>query len=257
MSIAVAVRRLARRYLINDANSPLAALWTEIIEDPEGLATRYSLVWDQQGETEIAYFKDVRTEFNKTHRADHLLFLLARCCKAAVRYNQKGEFNQAADPRRRGMLPSTMRRNLLATSGLLKGKARVLSMDYTQVCRAAKAKDVIYMDPPYQGVCKERDSRYSSALAYNRFVDSLFEMKARNLSYIVSYDGRTGDKTYGDPLPDNLELTLIELQAGRSSQATLLGRNDITYESLYLSAPLMERIEMKPIVTAVQQLLIQ
>ena len=256
MSISTAARKLAKRFVINDINKPLANLWGEIIDDPEGLAKRYARIWHEQHGRENAYFKEVRTEFNKTHQPDQFLFLLARCCKAAIRYNQKGEFNQAADPRRKGMIPSTMRGNLLATSALLKGKSSVCCMDYAKLCLTAKAKDVIYMDPPYQGVCKDRDSRYSSTLAYHHFVDALREMKARDLSYIVSYDGRTGDKTYGDPLPDDLDLNLIELEAGRSSQATLLGRTDITYESLYLSAPLMERLEGNTANRAVQPLII-
>ena len=56
--------------------------------------------------------------------------------------------------------------------------------------------------------------------------------------FAVSYDGRTGDKTYGAPLPDSLGLTHLEIEAGRSTQSTLLGRDDITYESLYLSPEL-------------------
>lgn len=53
--------------------------------------------------------------------------------------------------------------------------------------------------------------------------------------FIVSYDGRTGDKTYGEPLPDSLGLTHIEVHVGRSTQATLLGRDHDTFESLCLS----------------------
>jgi len=56
----------------------------------------------------------------------------------------------------------------------------------------------------------------------------------REIKYLVSYDGRTGDRVHGRKLPDRLRLHLIELQAGRSSQATLLGRAEVTVESLYL-----------------------
>ena len=170
MSISTAARKLAKRFVINDINKPLANLWSEIIDDPESLAKRYARIWHEQHGRENDYFKEVRMEFNKTHQPDQFLFLLARCCKAAIRYNQKGEFNQAADPRRKGMIPSTMRGNLLATSALLKGKSSVCCMDYAELCLTAKVKDVIYMDPPYQGVCKDRDSRYSSTLAYDHFV---------------------------------------------------------------------------------------
>ena len=39
-----------------------------------------------------------------------------------------------------------------------------------------------------------------------------------------------------------LDLHCIELNAGRSSQATLLGRKDHTYESLYLSPALVSQL---------------
>ena len=46
----------------------------------------------------------------------------------------------------------------------------------------------------------------------------------KNVRYLVSYDGRLGNRSYGKPLPAKLNLTLVEIEAGRSSQATLLGR---------------------------------
>lgn len=246
MSVAVAAAGLARGYVINDFNRPLSDLWLEIIERPEKLASDYASLWEEQGfGTEVQFYKEIRAKFNAEPRPDLFLFLLARCVKAAVRYNAKGEFNQSPDPRRRGMIPTTMRRSLLSVSLLFQGRTEVLSKDYVEVCSRATPEDVIYMDPPYQGVCKERDQRYSSALSYARFVDSLKGMVDRGLSLVISYDGRTGDKIHGEPLPESLGMTLIELEAGRSSQATLLGKNEITIESLYLSPALVSRI--KPI----------
>ena len=67
-------------------------------------------------------------------------------------------------------------------------------------------------------------------------------MNRRGIRYLVSYDGRTGDKIFGKQLPDDLNLTLIELYAGRSTQATLLGRDDVTIESLYLSPSLADEL---------------
>lgn len=256
MTIAVASQRLAKRFVINDINKPLSRLWEMIIQDPRKLSDQYEAIWKNQLGREMDFFNEVRSEFNQSHREDHFLFLLARCVKAAVRYNSRGEFNQSPDPRRKGMIPTTMRGNLLATSALLKGKIRVFSIDYVELCRKAKTQDVIYMDPPYQGVCTSRDNRYSSSLAYHHFVTALREMNERGMSYIVSYDGRTGDKTYGDPLPDDLDLTLVELEAGRSSQATLLGRDHMTVESLYLSPQLMMRLDGESSSQTLQALLL-
>ena len=62
----------------------------------------------------------------------------------------------------------------------------------------------------------------------------------------MSYDGRLGNRSYGKPLPAKLHLTLVEIEAGRSSQATLLGRDEMTVESLYLSPALAEELEVHP-----------
>lgn len=103
--------------------------------------------------------------------------------------------------------------------------------------------DLVYMDPPYQGVCSKRDPRYFESIDFKEFVDILENLRDRNISFILSYDGRTGNKNYGDILPPKLELGRIEIEAGRSSQATLLGRNRITYESIYLSKALVKKLD--------------
>jgi DNA adenine methylase len=172
--------------------------------------------------------------------------LLARCVKGAVRYNADGFFNQSPDKRRHGVRPETMRANILGVSRLLKGKAVFSSMDYIVILARAGKDDLVYMDPPYQGVCGDRDSRYLSGISHGDFVSALEELNVRGISYIISYDGRTGNKKFGDLLPPSLGLTHVELEAGRSSQATLLGRDEITYESLYLSQALTEKLLHKP-----------
>ena len=98
------------------------------------------------------------------------------------------------------------------------------------------------MDPPYQGVCANRDPRYIRLLKFDAFTASLHRLNERQISFILSYDGKNGEKSYGKPMPSSLRLVHIEIDAGRSSQATLLGRNHNTYESIYLSPALVERI---------------
>ena len=61
-------------------------------------------------------------------------------------------------------------------------------------------------------------------------------MNLNGVSYLVSYDGRTGEKHHGKSLPSDLELRHLEIYAGKSSQATFLGKHSETVESLYLSA---------------------
>jgi DNA adenine methylase len=245
ITLAAAAGGAAERYVINDLNKPLVALWRAIIEFPEELVRQYETLWRAQHEDRRQYYDKVREEFNRTGRPDCLLYLLARCVKAAVRYNADGEFNQSPDNRRMGALPDTMRGHIFGASHLLRGRTECSSLDYKEVVARAAPQDLIYMDPPYQGVCGERDPRYLKGVLFDEFVEVLEALNSRDIRYLVSYDGRTGERVHGHKLPERLRLHLMELEAGRSSQATLLGRAEVTVESLYLSPALAESVNLR------------
>jgi DNA adenine methylase len=245
ISIAVAARLMAKTYLINDLNKPLAELLRLIVEFPIETASFYEGVWNEQHSDSIEHYYRIREDFNRTQDPRLFLYLLARCVKGSVRYNADGMFNQSPDKRRHGTQPKTMRTNIFGVSTLLKGKAEFSSLDYRNILVKAKTTDLVYMDPPYQGVCGERDSRYLSGIYHCDFVSALEMLNTKGIPYIVSYDGRRGDKIFGELLPASLDLTRVELEAGRSSQATLLGRNEVTYESLYISRALTDKLTLK------------
>ena len=110
------------------------------------------------------------------------------------------------------------------------------------ILKLSTQDNVFYWPPPYQGVCGNRDTRYLAGIQFCEFVAELEELNNKSIKFIISYDGRTGKKMHGKKLPDHLELTHIEIEAGRSSQETLLGRNASTVESLYLSPALIDKI---------------
>lgn len=242
ISIAAAMRGRAKRFYINDLNKALVDLLKKIVEEPEIITDQYETLWTSQLDNPRLYYDDVREKFNLTGRSDYLLYLLARCVKGSIRYNANGEFNQSPDNRRKGMRPKTMRENILGVSHLLKGKSFFSSRNYRDVLELSTSDDLVYMDPPYQGVCGNRDTRYLAGIQFCEFVAELEELNNKSIKFIISYDGRTGKKMHGKKLPDHLELTHIEIEAGRSSQETLLGRNASTVESLYLSHALMDKI---------------
>ena len=124
-------------------------------------------------------------------------------------------------------------------------KTKFACLDYKEVVAQATVDDLIYLDPPYQGVCGNRDPRYLKSVLFDEFVEVLETLNFRNISYLVSYDGRTGEQAHGRRLPERLRLHLVELKAGRSSQATLLGRDEVTVESLYLSPALAEKLNLR------------
>ena len=245
ISIAAAACGFAGKFALNDINSALMALWGEILERPAQLTKEYERLWYEQQTDRKEYFSRVRAEFNATHEPHHLLYLLARIVKGSVRYSSDGQFNQAPDNRRAGMRPETMRRQIFRVSELLAGRTSLSAMDFRESIVTATPNDVVYLDPPYQGVSFARDHRYYRGLSYNELVDVLVLMNLNDISYLVSYDGRTGEKQHGQSLPSDLELRHLEIYAGKSSQATFLGKHSETVESLYLSPALVNRLESR------------
>jgi DNA adenine methylase len=232
----------ARRFVIGDLHKPIASLWKAIIDSPHDLADEYERLWNDQERVGRKHFTEVRQAFNTNPQPALFLYLLARCVKAAIRYNRNGEFNNTADHRRRGSRPATMRDNIVRAAKIFGGKAHVQNAHYLDTLKDADARDVIYLDPPYQGTSGDCDSRYVKGMSFDEFCDGLHQLIQRNLPLIISYDGRVGDKVYGQRLPATLKLRLFEVKAGRSTQETLLGRDGVTYESLYVSESLLNRV---------------
>jgi len=244
ISIRAAHMGCARKFHLNDLNQPLIKLLSLIIHEPEQIASDYEQLWQRQLGQERAFYDQIRADFNETKRPDLFLYLLARCVKASVRYNSSGEFNQAPDNRRKGRHPASMRKEIYRVSALLKGKTEITSTDFTKTLKYLKpAVDIIYMDPPYQGTSGKRDTRYCSGIQMETLIDFIVELNAKDAMFILSYDGRKGTKVYGESLPSWLNLVHTEIEAGRSTQSTLLGKDDVTYESLYLSQSLSGQLK--------------
>ena len=143
--------------------------------------------------------------------------------------------NQICDKRRKGTHPDTIRKNAIAISNLLKNHTQLFCTDYIDILEMAKPEDLVYMDPPYQGVSNGLSSRYVQSLEFDNFVTALETLNNRNIDFIVSYDGHNDDGKFGKDLPDYLELQHILINAGRSAQGNLNGKQITTYESLYIS----------------------
>ena len=245
ITIAVAKQNRADNYLVNDLNSPLVEILKSAIETPNELITQYTKVWNEQfsyPSGSVGHYYKVREDFNKGQQTPaNMLYLLALCVKGSVRYGNNGQFNQSPDKRRNGTSPQTLKANVMAISYYLKGKTSFRSRDYREVLEEAREGDVVYMDPPYQGVSNVRDSRYYSGIEFYDFVEAVDDLNRRGIDFLISYDGKCGDKQYGVDLPEELGLQKVLLNAGLSSQSMLLGKKEITYEALYVSKGLQQR----------------
>jgi DNA adenine methylase len=235
VSIFAAHTKISDKFLINDSYKPLMDLWKRIITKPEESAAAYEKIWRNQIISPNEYYLKIREEFNEDKDPIKFLFLMAKCAKNAIRFNSKGGFNQSADKRRLGRKPEEMRKQLTLTSLLLNKKVILRNEDYEAVLDTVKAGDLVYMDPPYLGTSGTKNPRYHQGLDLDRFIKNLEKLNKRNIYFIISFDGQHGEKKYGEPLPNYLNLKQHFIKAGRSAQATLNGKNEQTIESLYLS----------------------
>jgi DNA adenine methylase len=234
-TLYAAHNNLAKRFVIGDVLEPLIELWRLIVSAPELVSDSYERIWKGQIGVHPDYYSQIRDKYNQTGDPVMLLYLIARCVKNAVRFSNSGKFTQSADKRRLGMKPDKMKQAVRGVSVLLAGRVQFIAGDFQDCLLNAESGDFVYMDPPYQGITYGRDKRYYQQLEPQRLFDALKILNQRRIPFILSYDGKQGDKEYGMVLPDELCTQRVLINAGRSSQATLNGVNAITLEALYIS----------------------
>jgi DNA adenine methylase len=241
ITLAAAANQMAQQFVVADKLEPLIALWHLLVTRPNEVVDQYASLWRQQLSDPAAFFRVVRDDYNRTQDPVKLLYLVARCVKNAVRFNGRGEFNQGPDNRRLGLRPEKLAREAGLLAKLLQGRITMLAGDFRATIANAGPRDLIYMDPPWQGTSGRRDPRYAYLLDLDELIAELDRLNGRGVPYMLSFDGACGDKQYGQQLPEFLGLHRMALNAGRSSQATLLGRQEVTIESLYLSPAFVEK----------------
>jgi DNA adenine methylase len=234
LTLAAASAGVAERYVLGDVYAPLVALWREALAAPDRLADAYGALWTAQRGDPRAHYLAERALLAEAPEPARLLYLLARCVKNAPRFGRDGRFNQSADHRRRGVHPERVRAAARAAAALLGGRVALREGDLAEQLGDAGPGDLVYLDPPYAGTTYGANRRYQQGLPTERLVAVVAALRRRGAAVLLSYDGALGARDYGAPLPGWLGLERIELDAGRSAQATLLGRSERTHESLYL-----------------------
>ena len=242
MTIYAAHHGRADRFVIADSLEPMVSLLRSIVEKPEHTAAQYRKIWKGQTEGKKNFFNEVRNRYNAERSPVDLLYLICRCVKNSVRFNSDGNFTQSVDKRRLGMHPDKMQEAISGVSSILRDKIEFRLGDWQETSADASPEDFIYMDPPYLGTSIGRDKRYYQQLLQEDLVVGLMSLRRRGVPFALSYDGMTGGREYGPPLPDKLGLIRLFLHAGTSSQATLSGRNEDTIESLYVTPGLAKPV---------------
>ena len=240
MTILAAHHRRAKHFVLGDSLEPIVALLSAIVENPKRISGQYRRLWEGQVPGDNGYFNAVRSRYNEERDPVDLLYLICRCVKNAVRFNKDGCFTQSVDKRRLGMHPDKMRSAVYGVSAILQGRVEFRQGDWRETLMDASPVDFVYMDPPYLGTSIGRDKRYHQQMMQEDLVAGLEDLRHRSVPFALSYDGMTGGREYGPPLPESLGLTRLLIHAGTSAQSTLSGRNEETIESLYVTPGLTD-----------------
>ena len=118
------------------------------------------------------------------------------------------------------------------------GTIEFVNKSYDDVICDAKEGDVVYMDPPYENAtgmyfCKELDTKY--------FWNVLSKLNTKNVKWLLSYDGLSGDNDATANVP-NIYKTHEYVNSGHSSFKKLKSKStkekknkDVVKDSLYIN----------------------
>lgn len=228
-----------------DLYAPLVRFWELVQKDPGKVAADYDHKWTRL-QTELdrlppdgspphdglpRSFYEVRDRFNENHDPLDLSFLMRTCVNGIVRFNDHGGFNNSFHVSRRGMQPGRFARVVEAWHGVLQG-VELVCQDYAATTAEAREGDLVYLDPPYAG----NRQRYVADLDLDRFFGVLDDLNARQVRWMLSFDGRRGDRDLTHDVPTDLYRRQLYLASGNSAVNKVLnGPIEPVAESLYLN----------------------
>ncbi len=220
-----------QKAIVSDLNEPLILLWKKLQKNPQEIARDYRRNWNSLQNKGHTYFYKIRDRFNKEQSPLDLLFLTRTCVNGLIRYNKNGEFNNSLHHTRKGIHPDRLEK-ILSDWATTVQEYKFLASDYREATNFAKRSDFIYLDPPYFNA----GTRYFGAIDYKKFIDYLDNLNTRGIRFVLSYDGRRGEKSFVVDIPKNLYKRHLMIHSGNSTfNKVQNGRLEKVIESLYLN----------------------
>jgi DNA adenine methylase len=134
---------LPRQAYLSDVNQDLVQTYEALRDSPETIL-RHLRGWRY---TKKMYYATRRATFRgSAKQAARFIFLNRTCWNGLYRVNAEGQFNVPIGRFKRPRLFD--RRILLGASAALKG-AHLLASDFEKALEGARARDFVYLDPPY------------------------------------------------------------------------------------------------------------
>jgi DNA adenine methylase len=226
------VVRKTHEAIAGDTVPELIALWKLIQSAPDDLVEKYTLLWNRLQIEGHTVFYEVRDRFNESRAASDFFFLSRTCVNGLIRFNSKGNFNNSLHHTRPGIAPGRLAKVLRQWSAALRG-VRFEARDYRETLERATANDVAFLDPPYAAT---RGRYHTPEFELSPFFETLGQLNARGVRWVLTYDGQAGTRIYGGEIPADLWKHRLEAPTGRSPFTRLMRTSlDTVVESIYVN----------------------
>src|SRR5574344_244002 len=216
--------------ICGDICEPLISLWNEIKNNPKDIADKYEIMWTNLQVNGEKYYYIIRDLFNQEHKPEQLLFLSRTCINGLIRFNKKGKFNSSFHFSRPRINTDKLHDIIFNWSNKIKN-TNFHYKDYKDLLKTCTDKDFIYLDPPYF----HTNSMYYGNIDYDEFVDLLRALNHKHIRFMLSYDGKRGDKSLEVDLPQDVYKNHIFINSGLYSFNRLQNKNVFVQESLYMN----------------------
>ncbi len=224
--------RKTRRATAGDTIPELIALWKLIQEAPERVASGYAARWERRQREGYTAFYAIRDSFNAGRDPLDLLFLSRTCVNGLIRFNSAGQFNNSLHHTRPGIAPRRLSEIILLWHRIVQG-VRFRTADYRETLEPVKRDDFVFLDPPYAW---NRGRYRPQTFDVDIFFQVLDRLNRIGAKWVLTFDGRAGNRIYDGGVPKGLYRFRMALGTGNSPFTRLMNTGlDSVTESVYLN----------------------
>lgn len=199
----------------SDAFAPLMEIWKTLQRDPEHLARWYEARWQLMASGDkVSRYEEIKASYNAQPNGADLLFLCRACYGGVVRFRRDGYMSTPCGAHR-PIPPAAFLRRAVDWKRRV-AHTRFDLMGYEEALARAKARDVVYCDPPYTHTQAILYGAQSFSLP--KLLQAIDDCKRRGVFVVLSIDGtkRSGNMICDLPIPDGLFEREILVSCGRS-----------------------------------------
>lgn len=203
-----------KKAVASDACAPLMGIWSLLQANPNQLVRSYRDRWTEYQKAPLRAYEQSKARFNESPNPEDLLFLSRTCYGGVVRFRRDGFMSTPMGPHR-PVSPESLASRVQLWATRTNGASFVHS-DFEPILDAARSRDLVYCDPPYQDTQAILYGAQDFTLA--RLFHSIARAKARGAFVALSIDGhkKSGAKSCLVQVPDGLFESERVIHCGRS-----------------------------------------